>query len=195
MDGSFTDWAGVEAEYRDTVGDTVHRDYNGYGELHYTNTLGRNDIITSKVAVAQDNVYFQVETQDALTPHTGTNWLLLLIDADQNTDTGWFGYDYIINLRVVDDKTTTLQRYAPGVPGGPWVEVSRLEYRYAGKRLELAVPRQLLAWKGDAFSFDFKWCDNPPDLKDPISLCLAGDTAPNRRFNYRCIWKKEGAGR
>jgi hypothetical protein len=29
-------------------------------------------------------------------------------------------------------------------------------------------------------------------LKDPISLCLAGDSAPNRRFNYRCIWKKNG---
>ncbi len=190
MDGSFTDWAGVEVEYLDTIGDTVHRDYDGYGGLHYTNDLGRNDIIRSKVAVDRDNVYFYVETQDALTPHTGTNWMLLLIDADQNPATGWYGYDYIINLRVVDEKTTTLQRYAPGAPGGPWIEVARLNYCYAGKRLELAVPRQRLGLKGDAFTFDFHWCDNPPDLKDAISLCLAGDSAPNRRFNYRCIWKQ-----
>jgi hypothetical protein len=23
--------------------------------------------------------------------------------------------------------------------------------------------------------------------------CISGDSAPNRRFNYRCIWKKSGA--
>ena len=30
---------------------------------------------------------------EPLTPHTGNNWMLLLIDADQNHDTGWYGYD------------------------------------------------------------------------------------------------------
>ena len=54
IDGDFADWAGVEVEYRDTVGDTFHRDYDGYGGLHYTNNTGRNDIITSKVAVDRD---------------------------------------------------------------------------------------------------------------------------------------------
>ena len=191
IDGSFADWAGVEVEYRDTVGDTFHRDYDGYGGLHYTNNTGRNDIITSKVAVDRDAVYFYVETKAALTPHTGTNWMLLLIDSDQDPNTGWYDYDYLINLRVIDDKTTTIQRYAPNAPGGPWVEVARLKYRYAGKALEMAVPRKLLGLKGDAFTFDFHWCDNPTDLKDPISLCTSGDSAPNRRFNYRCIWKKK----
>jgi hypothetical protein len=192
IDGKFVDWAGVEIEYRDTVGDTFHRDYDGYGGLRHTNTSGRNDIITSKVAVDRDRVYFQAETQDALTPHTGTNWMLLLIDADQNPDTGWFGYDYLINQRVVDTKTTTIRRYAPDAPGDPWIEVARLKYRAAGKALELAVPRKLLGLKGDAFSFDFHWCDNPADLKDPISLCTCGDSAPNRRFNYRLMWKNKG---
>ena len=191
IDGEFSDWAGVETEYRDTIGDTFHRDYDGYGGLHYTNNTGRNDIITSKVAVDRDTVYFYVETKDPLTPHTGTNWMLLLVDADQNPNTGWYGYDYLINLRVIDDKTTTIQRYAPNASGGSWVEVARLKYRYSGKALEMAVPRKLLGLKGDVFSFDFHWCDNPIDLKDPISLCTSGDSAPNRRFNYRCIWKKK----
>ena len=35
-----------------------------------------------------------------------------------------------------------------------------------------------------------KFENNPQALEDPISLCLHGDTAPNRRFNYRFIWKK-----
>ncbi len=190
IDGKFSDWEGLEVEYRDTVGDTVHRDYPGYGGLHYTNDLGRNDIVTCKVAVDGERVCFYVETNEALTPHTGKNWMLLLIDADHNPNTGWYGYDYLINQRVVDETTTTLQRYDPNAPGGPWVEVARLDYRYSGKAMELAVPRKLLGLTGDAFTFDFHWCDNPADLKDPISLCTAGDSAPNRRFNYRCIWNR-----
>jgi hypothetical protein len=190
IDGSFADWAGVGLEYRDTVGDTFHRDYDGYGGLHYTNDTGRNDIITSKVAVDGNTVYFYVATKEPLTPHTGKNWMLLLIDADQNPATGWSGYDFLINQRVLDRKTTTLMRYMPGAPNGSWVEVARLNYRYSGNALELAVPRRLLGLKGDAFSFDFHWCDNPTDLKDPISLCTSGDSAPDRRFNYRFIWKK-----
>ena len=115
---------------------------------------------------------------------------MLLIDADQNHDTGWHGYDYLINKRVVDAGTTTLMRYDVASPERPWVEQSQLKYAYSGKELELAVPRQSLGLAGDALSFDFHWCDNPADLKDPISLCLNGDSAPNRRFNYRCIWRK-----
>jgi hypothetical protein len=133
-----------------------------------------------------------VETKDALTSHTGTNWMLLLIDADLDPGTGWFGYDYLINQRVVNEKTTIIMRYVPGATNGPWVEVAQLSYRYSGNALEIAVPRKLLGLKGDTFSFDFHWCDNPSDLKDPISLCTSGDSAPNRRFNYRCIWKREG---
>lgn len=70
------------------------------------------------------------------------------------------------------------------------MEIAKLGYRYKGKSLELAVPRKLLGLEGSAFSFDFHWCDNPADLTDPISLCVNGDSAPNRRFNYRCIWRK-----
>ncbi|WP_344980364.1 hypothetical protein [Compostibacter hankyongensis] len=190
IDGDFSDWKKVAVEYRDTRGDVFHRDYNGYGGLHYTNNSGRNDIVTCKVAVDRDKVYFYAATDSALTPHTGNNWMLLLIDADRNPATGWHGYDFLINRKIVDGGTTTLMRYDPDRGGDPWKTIARLDYRYRGNALELAVPQKLLGLKGNALSFDFHWCDNPADLKDPISLCIDGDSAPNRRFNYRCIWKK-----
>ncbi|MFA5814535.1 MAG: hypothetical protein WC865_02830 [Bacteroidales bacterium] len=190
IDGDFTDWKTVMTEYRDTRGDTFHRDNKGYGGLHYVNNSGRNDIVTCKVAVDQDKVYFYAETDKALSPHTGENWMYLLIDADQDPTTGWYGYDYLINKKVVDEKTTTLMGYDPNNPGNPWVEKAKLNYKYNGNALEVAIPRNLLGLKGNAFTFDFKWSDNPADLKDPISLCVNGDAAPNRRFNYRCIWSK-----
>ncbi len=189
IDGDFTDWSKVKVKYRDTKGDTFHRDYNGYGGMHYVDTSGRNDIVTCKVAVDKQNVDFYAETNDSLTSYTGHNWMLLLIDADKNSNTGWHGYDFLINKKI-NGKTTTLMRYNPNSPNDPWAEVAQLNYRYNGKRLEIAVPRKLLGLQDDNFIFDFKWSDNPVNLKDPISFCISGDTAPNRRFNYRFIWEK-----
>jgi hypothetical protein len=48
----------------------------------------------------------------------------------------------------------------------------------------------LLKLNASQFTFDFKWADNPGDLIDPLSLATSGDTAPNRRFNYRFIWEE-----
>jgi hypothetical protein len=189
IDGKFNDWDKINVEYLDAKGDTFQRDNNGYGGLHYINNSGRNDIVASKVAVDDDNVYFYVETNETLTPHTGNNWMLLFIDADKNSNTGWFGYDFLINKKVIDGKSTMLMKFDS--VNNKWVDVAKLNYRYKGKKLELAVPRKLLGLNvADSLNFDFHWCDNPADLKDPISLCTSGDSAPDRRFNYRFIWKK-----
>jgi hypothetical protein len=131
-----------------------------------------------------------VETAEKLTSHTGNNWMLLLIDADNNSETGWYGYDFIVNKNVVDEKTTMLMRYDSDDAKNPWKEFAELNYYYGGSELELAIPRDLLGLTNDNCTFDFKWADNPLELIDPISLCTDGDTAPNRRFNYRFIWKK-----
>ena len=189
IDGRFSDWKNNSIEYRDTKGDTFHRDAKGYAGMHYTNTSGRNDIITSKVAVGKENISFYAETAEKLTPHTDPNWMLLMIDADNNSSTGWYGYDFIINKSVKSDRTTSLMRY--DAEKTEWAEVADIAMRYAENHLELTIPRHLLNLTEDKFTFDFKWADNPAELADPISLCTDGDTAPNRRFNYRVIWSKE----
>ena len=187
IDGKFDDWNGVKVTYYDTKGDVAHRDYDGYGGNHYVNNSGRNDIVSSKVAVDDNNVYFYVETADAMTDWRGNNWMLLLIDADKNSKTGWCGYDYLVNKSVKSDHETTLMRWN----GKAWKNVGTLKYAQVGNKMEIAVPRALLKLVGgDSLTFDFHWADNPADLKDAISLCVNGDSAPNRRFNYRCIWKK-----
>lgn len=185
IDGSFSDWGKIENEFRDTQNDTFHRDALGYASIHYVNNSGRNDIITSKVAVDKKNVSFYAETSNDLTSSDDKNWMLLLIDADQNPETGWYGYDFLINKNLKGENTTTLMHYE-----GEWKEVADLNYNASGNQLELSVPRELLKLPGNQINFDFKWTDNPTELSDPISLCTHGDTAPNRRFNYRLIWKK-----
>ncbi|WP_423128726.1 hypothetical protein [Gaoshiqia sp. Z1-71] len=189
-DGDFGEWKKIRNEFRDTRGDIFHRDAIGYAGIHYVNSSGRNDLITAKVAVDKKNIGFYAETSDKLTSHDGNNWMLLLIDADNNPETGWHGYDFLINKNVKDEKTTTLMRYVASQNEGMWKEIAELDYRTSGNQLELSVPRELLNLTGNQFTFDFKWSDNPTELKDPISLCTHGDTAPNRRFNYRLIWSR-----
>ena len=186
IDGAFDDWAAITHEFRDTRGDIFHRDAIGYAGEHYVNNSGRNDIITSKVAVDEQNISFWVETADPLTPHSDPHWMMLFIDVDNNSSTGWYGYDYAINYEVKSDRLTTLMRYN----GKKWVKAADIPYRYNGNQLELSIPRKALKLDKDAFTIDFKWSDNAGEPVDPISFCLNGDTAPNRRFNYRFIWEK-----
>lgn len=168
-------------EYRDTKGDTAHRDHPGYGNLHYTDKSGRNDIVLSKVACDGSNLCFYAQTAADLTPETDKNWMLLFIDADQNVQTGWSGYDYMVSQQM-------LCRYDKDIDG--WTEVCPVQMAKSGNALEMSLSRSSLGLKGGKMSFDFKWADNPASLDDVISLCTHGDTAPNRRFNFRYIWKK-----
>lgn len=186
VDGSFGDWDQVEVVYRDTRGDVFHRDAKGYGGLHYRDSSGRNDIVACKVAVGKNDVFFYAETAEALTASSDPDWMLLLIDADGDSSTGWYGYDILINKDITSDGIGNVLRYVDG----KWTKAG--EYRFAvdGNRLELSVPKSLLGVSGKTATFDFKWADNTGELVDPISLCLKGDTAPNRRFNYRFIWNK-----
>ena len=187
IDGSFKDWEKDKVVYRDTHGDVTFRDADGYAGLHYTDSTGRNDIHESKVALTKDGeVCFYARCGSSISPSTDPGWMLLLIDFDSDSSTGWFGYDFVVNKEVVDSKTTTVMKYE----GGEWRKVAGVPYSVSGSEIELAIPSAFLGVEGNKAGFDFKWADNPGVLVDPISLCTHGDTAPNRRFNYRFIWKK-----
>ena len=187
IDGKFNDWGKVSEIYKDTRGDVAFRDADGYAGLHYTDSTGRNDIQDMKVALTRDgNVCFYAKCGSGISPSTDSGWMLLLIDADQDTGTGWYGYDFMVNKSVYGDGSSSVMMY----DGKVWVEVSKAQYAVSGPELELAVPAVALGIGDKQVSFDFKWADNPGELDDPISLCLHGDTAPNRRFNYRFLFKR-----
>ena len=187
VDGSFEDWDKVEVVYRDTRGDITFRDADGYAGLHYTDSTGRNDIQDSKVALGRDgNVFFYVKCGSDITSCTDPDWMLLLVDTDQDSGTGWYGYDILVNRAVSEDGTTSVMRFVDG----EWKEIIKARFAVNGPQMEIAVPASALGVAGKNAVFDFKWVDNTGELKEPISLCLHGDTAPNRRFNYRFIWDK-----
>jgi len=181
LNGGFDQWRDVGPEFTDHAFDTDPRDF-GKGELHYTNASGRNDLTLAKVARDGANVYFYAQTRAPLTPRTDTNWMWLLIDADQNAKTGWEGYDYIVR-QAADGKEAWLEK---NVGGWKWEQVVKVELVAKGNELMLAVPRSVLGLPaGDAVTLDFKWWDNAQKPGDIMDTYLSGDTAPDARFNFR----------
>ena len=182
IDGKFDEWKDIRPEFRDVPGDTMHRDFRGYGKTYYTNKTGRNDITASKVAYDKSNIYFYVETRETMTPHTDKSWMLLFIDSNQNKKTGWEGYDFIVNGSVLNSETTTVKK---SKYGWNWKTVGNVNYKYSDKELEIKIPRNMLGLSGANILFDFHWADNIQKPDDIIEFSISGDSAPNRRFNYR----------
>jgi hypothetical protein len=180
INGSFSRWDAVAKTYYDHAGDTYHRNSPGnFATGPYINNTGRNDIVESKVARDDKNVYFYVKTAGNLTLHTDPYWMLLFIDSDMNHATGWEGYDLLVNHEFKNDKISTVEVF----DNGKWTKPVKIAFRYEGNQLMLSIPRSY--FKSDRLAFDFHWADNIQQLGDINEFLLNGDQAPSRRANYR----------
>ena len=184
LEKGFDQWKSVTPEFLDDVGDATHRDHIGWGSEHYTNNTGRNDIVAAKVSYDAKNVFFYVRTFAPITSHIDPNWMLLYLDVDSNTKTGWLGYDFVVN-RSVGEKTTWLERNVGDAYR--WSPTLAVQYRVQGNELMISIPRAALGLAGKSGVIDFKWADNIAQTGEASDFTLNGDAAPNDRFNYRAI--------
>ena len=188
IDDNFAPWKDVRPEFRDHLGETIPRDYDGVAGLHYTNHTGRNDLVALKVARDDRNVYFYARTRERITAHTDPHWMQLLIDVDQNAETGWEGCDFIVNRSVASNQTTWLEK---NEGGWHWKPVALVKYRVKDNELHLALPRDALGLSGQGtrLSIDFQWIDNCQRPGDIMDFYISGDAAPEGRFRYRYVAK------
>jgi hypothetical protein len=184
IDGSFSDWDGVQPEYRDTIGDTMHRNHPGWGSAGgLVNTTGRNDFVAMKVAHDADNIYFYAQTSEDITNYTDPYWMLLFIDADNDNTTGWEGYDYLVNYGINSTTSTMVMR---STGGWNWTYWKLGWYQVAGNKMEMRISRADLGLT-DYLAFNFHWADNLQQPDDVMEFAVSGDSAPNRRFMYRYV--------
>ena len=177
----FAQWDRVRPVFRDYEGEFRSRDNAGAPKgTHYTNDTGRNDIVESRVTYDARNLYFYVRTSDDITSWQDRNWMLLYIDADKNKETGWEGYDYVVNMEVKSDGETTLKQR---VDNG-WKTISSCPYRVEGTQMQIAVPRDGIGLDKEKPSFYFHWADNIQEADSIREFFLNGDSAPERRYNY-----------
>ncbi len=180
IDGRFNDWGDVQPEFRDTIGDEARREHRGWAtNVTYRNITGRNDIVAAKASWSKTTAWFYVRTREPITSPGGTNWMLLFLDVDADTKTGWLGYDFVANHAGPG----SLERNIGG--GFEWSPAGKVKWRVQGKELELAIPWKALGMKSPPAKLDFKWTDNCLQASDWTDFTLNGDVAPNDRFNYR----------
>jgi hypothetical protein len=207
LDGSFDQWKEVTPEYRGHFGNTIPRNFDGFGRApktrtqgahpdfegngttwkgqegpRYTNTTGRNGLQVMKVCHDHEYIYFFVQTEKPITPPIDPNWMMLLIRTGNPANHVWNGYDFIVN-RVPPGKFGALLEKNNG--GWSWLRAADIKFRVEGKQMHLAVPRDVLGLAQDPVTFDFKWLDNIKLPDDLTVLYTDGDTAPSGRFRFR----------
>ena len=183
-DAKLDAWADVKPTYTDGRGENLHRDHDGAGGTHYVNDSGRADLAQFKVARDAQNLDFLIETNvtDRAPANGQTTWLL--IDADQNPETGWEGFDYIINREKMTDETAWVERNRGG---WQWEKVARVSRLGQDGWFHLVIPRTALglADGNGVVKIDFKWADNLPESPSILDFYSQGDVAPEGRFKFR----------
>lgn len=183
VSGDFSDWLDAGPVFYDIPGDTVARNgLSSFSNLpNYVNNTGRNDFKFLKVARDASYLYFYAECATNITSYTGSNWMTLFL-------TGWEGYDFAVNLGDRTASAMSLSRNTTVTNGWTWTTVrSDILYQVASNRLMLRVPRTSLGLTNDPVNFDFHWADNFQVAGDISDFGVNGDSAPDRRFNYRYL--------
>ena len=180
--GDFKQWEQIAPQFNDHLGETTPRDYAGMAGLHYKNTTGRNDIVLSKVTADDRFVYFYLQCASEI-KDSDLNDLCLLIDVDQNHNTGWEGYDLVAGRSLIKDGQLQLEKNNANTD---WQSIDQVSFKLTGKQLHLAIPISHFSKNSEkSLSFDFKWTDNIKLPCDIQTFHTDGDVAPNGRFNYR----------
>lgn len=181
IDGRFDEWPRITPVYHDSMGDTEHRNADGWGAAGpYVDTSGRNDILESRLAVTPTHLFAYVKTRQALTQPAGDDWMLLFLDTDGDLSTGWNGYELVINRTVRGGRLGSIERWN----GQTWRPVGNAPLAFRGQELELSIPRNLARLTG-RLNVHFKWADHCGPLESVVNFAERGDAAPDRRYAYR----------
>ena len=188
--GGFDQWADVTVTYTDAKGDVADRNATGFGKTPYKNTSGRNDIVSAKVTSDTKNLYFYVSTvYDISMFDTDSSWMQLYLNVDgrdaEAGETGWYGYDFIINHKAKNEFTTTVAKYN-GTDGKFSFETAgEVSYRVKDNEMMIAVPLSLLGIEGyKEIDIEFKWADSETAYDEMEDFYCDGDVAPLGRLNY-----------
>ena len=185
--GDFAQWDDVVITYADAKGDTADRNSRGFGNTKYTNTSGRNDIVAAKVTADTKNVYFYVETAEAITAaDNSSSWMKLYLDVDNDGTTGWYGYDYIVNYETKSGTVTTVAKYNARNDVYRFETVGEVNYKVDGNKMMIAVPQALLGLENHYLELcmQFKWADSETVFDEMEDFYCDGDVAPLGRMNY-----------
>jgi hypothetical protein len=177
ISGDFSQWDKVQTGYRDFSGGAEPRSCSGYGGV-YEDQSGNNEVIMSKCAHDDANIYFYAKTSRDIAPPKNADgaWLNLYLKINSKT-----GYDYIANYFAFSENITSLAKAADD----KFEIMAALPYKCAGGEFMAAVPKDKLGLAGlGAFELEFKWADGKTRFLSAEDFYTVGDCAPIGRLNY-----------
>lgn len=199
INGSIEQWNNVAPYYASYIGNTDSRDADGYGNIHYTETSGRNDIIGAQIARDGEYVYFLVECAENITPYTDSLWMNLYIDSDQQSQ-GWNTFEYVLNKSAASKDTLVLEKFVADNSYDS-EKIADVEYKIDGRYMTVKINKSDLGLSGDDYTINFSWTDNVHDegdyskfSGDIMDFYISGDVAPGGRFKYSYISTAENTG-
>ena len=190
-------WKDVAPYYEAYANNTGDRKSSGYGNLKYTETSGRNDLIGAQVARDDEYVYFNVECAEDITPYTDSLWMTLYIDSDQ-ANQGWETFEYVINKSAASADTVVLEKFTGN--GYESQKVADCAYVVDGRYMTVKVAKSDLGLSGNDYTLNFSWTDNVHDegdyekfSGDIMDFYISGDVAPGARFKYSFVSTQQNA--
>ena len=192
LNASVDQWKTVEPYYAAYIGNTEHRDAPGYGDLVYTETSGRNDIIGAQISRDAEYLYFLVECAADITPYTDSLWMNLYLDVDQSKQ-GWNTFDFVVGKTAGTATTLVLEKFTADNDYTKTEKVADVEYKVDGRYMTVKIAKADLGIT-DTFTVNFAWTDNVHDegdytkfSGDILDFYISGDVAPGGRFKYSYV--------
>lgn len=176
-------WDGVGPEYKDDIGDAELRNSVCYdADYRYVNGTGRNDFDHAKVSQDEKYLYFLAKCTAPIESDDSENWMNLFINTDGNINTGWEGYDYVLN-RSRDGKNVSVEKFTDGFGSE---KTGEARYVTDGEYFVIKLEKSVIGVT-ELRDFTFKWADNSTTSGNVMEFMDLGDAAPNDRFAYRYI--------
>ncbi len=183
--GAFDQWDSIPVTYRDVSGDAIERTSLTFGKQQATNTTNRNDIVASKVTLDKENIYFYIETASAIRKDNGdSTWMNIYLNTDDK-QSGWYGYDHIINYERVDDMTTKIAKCNTTDGSYGFEVVGEASIHVDDNKMMVSVPLATLGITDyRQVYFTFKIADSDEKITTMEQFYTDGDVSPLGRVNH-----------
>ena len=103
----------------------------------------------------------------------------LFINTDGDINTGWEGYDYVLN-RSRDGKNVSVEKFTDGFRSE---KTGEARYVTDGEYFVIKLEKSVIGVT-ELRDFTFKWADNSTTSGNVMEFMDLGDAAPNDRFTY-----------
>ncbi|MBQ7646864.1 MAG: hypothetical protein IJS94_06305 [Clostridia bacterium] len=193
LDGGFEQWDDILVTYSDPTGDNADRGSRVFGNKTVKDNSGNNDIRYAKVTQDRKYLYFYIDVPETVDDEPNviseyvadTSWMQIFINTDMNAETGFYGFDYIINDTVKDDKTSTLAKAKTNGKEFSFEYSSDIEYRVKDNKMMIKVPLEALGITDySKIQFAFKIVDSDTKITTMEQMYSEGDCAPIGRLSY-----------